>query len=273
MPLNWMDVSDVSFNALLLLERVQLSWFPNWNFPEPQMSQALAANPAVAWYLRHKAPEIAPWVDAELATAAALAGKNPLLSPEEIRQAEVAVLRSMVDLLVYALDPLIYDAQPFLAWDSGELTGCVDFGGKTVLDIGSGTGRLAFVAAPLAKVVFPVEPVANLRDYLRQKAARLGFANVYPVDGTITSIPFPDGFADVVMSGHVYGDEPEAELREMMRVTRLGGMVILCPGSNDVEEPAQQYLVEQGFEWSRFYEPEDGWKRKFWKTVTEPGSV
>jgi len=262
-----MDVSDVSFNALLLLERVQLNWFPKWDFPEPEISQALAANPAVVWYLRHKAPEIVPWVDAKLAEAAELAAKNPPLSPEAVRQAEVAVLRSMEDLMVYALDPSIYDAQPFLGWDSGELTGCVDFSGKTVLDIGSGTGRLAFVAAPLAKVVFPVEPVANLRDYLRKKAARLGFTNVYPVDGTITSIPFPDCFTDVVMSGHVYGDDPEAEVREMERVTRPGGMVILCPGTNDEEGPAQQYLVEQGFEWSRFYEPRDGWKRKFWKIV------
>ena len=37
MPLNWYDVADVSFNALLLLERVQLSWFPGW-VPEPELA-------------------------------------------------------------------------------------------------------------------------------------------------------------------------------------------------------------------------------------------
>ena len=66
MPLNWLDVSDVSFQSLLLLERVELSWFPGWGFPEPAMSLALEANPAVAWYMRHKCPEISGWLDGEL---------------------------------------------------------------------------------------------------------------------------------------------------------------------------------------------------------------
>ena len=30
MSLDWIDVTDLSFNTLLLLERVQLSWFPGW---------------------------------------------------------------------------------------------------------------------------------------------------------------------------------------------------------------------------------------------------
>ena len=60
MPLNWMDVSDLSFNTVLLLEQVQLSWLPGW-MPEPEMAVALQANPVVAWYMRHKCPSIAGW--------------------------------------------------------------------------------------------------------------------------------------------------------------------------------------------------------------------
>jgi len=30
MPVNWMDVADLSFNTLLLLERVQLGWLSGW---------------------------------------------------------------------------------------------------------------------------------------------------------------------------------------------------------------------------------------------------
>jgi hypothetical protein len=44
-------------------------------------------------------------------------------------------------------------------------------------------------------------------------------------------------------------------------------MVILCPGNNDSDEGWHQFLVDQGFEWSRFEEPGDGIKRKYWKTV------
>ncbi len=30
MALNWMDVTQLSFNNLLLLDEVQLSWLPGW---------------------------------------------------------------------------------------------------------------------------------------------------------------------------------------------------------------------------------------------------
>jgi len=46
MTVNWIDVSNLSFNTLLLLERVQLSWFPSW-LPEEELAIALSANPTV----------------------------------------------------------------------------------------------------------------------------------------------------------------------------------------------------------------------------------
>ncbi len=146
MPLDWIDPSTLSFQSILLFERVQLSWFPGWPFPEPAMSLALEANPAVAWYIRHKCPEAADWVARELIHARQARGEQSL-SAGAVRQAEVAALSTLIDLLVYAVDPTCYDRQPFLGWDTSELTGLVDFAGKTVLDIGAGTGRLAFAAA------------------------------------------------------------------------------------------------------------------------------
>jgi SAM-dependent methyltransferase len=258
MPVNWIDTSTLSFNTLLLLERAQLSWFPGW-VPEQELALALQANPAVEWYLRHKCPEINQWVDQVMIKA------NHQATPEQVRLAELKVLNTINDLVVYAIDPAIYDAQPFLNWDSDELTSLVDFTGKTVIDVGAGTGRLALIAAPTAHAVFAVEPVGNLRHYLKEKARQQGFHNVFPVDGLITDIPFPDEFADICMGGHVFGDQPEAEYAEMARVTRNGGLIILCPGNNDKDEGWHQFLVEQGFQWYRFEEPGDGVKRKYWK--------
>jgi SAM-dependent methyltransferase len=243
---------------------VQLTWFPGWaaraNLAD-ELAIALHANPAVAWYLRHKCPEVAEWLDR------LLPAHPPVRDPSRVLEAELAIMRSMNDLLVYALDPAVYDAQPFLGWDSRELTSLVDFAGKTVIDIGAGTGRLTLVAAATALTVFAVEPVANLRYYLREKSRRLGLRNVYPVDGIMTEIPFPDGFADVTISGHVFGDDPEAECAELVRVTRSGGMVILCPGNNDTDNAAHDTLIGRGFVWSRFEEPTDGIERKYWKAV------
>ena len=257
----WMDVSQLSFNTLLLLERVQLNWFPCW-LPEEELGIALRANPAVEWFMRHKCPEITGWLDGVMANGPAI-----LLGSEQIRRAEVTVLRSIDDLAVYAVDPAAYEAQPFLGWDSRELTGLVDFAGKTVVDVGAGTGRLALVAALEAAAVFAVEPVANLRIYLKEKARASGLRNVFPVDGLITDIPLPDSFADVTMGGHVFGDHPEEECRELARVTRPGGTIILCPGNNDQDNDIHAYLISQGFRWSRFEEPRDGIKRKYWKQV------
>jgi SAM-dependent methyltransferase len=252
-----MDVSNLSFNSLLLLERVQLSWFPKW-VPERELGIALRANPVVAWYFIHKCPEIADWVDRVIAAAPAT---------DDVRAAEVEVMRQTNDLLVYVVDPSVYDERPFLAWDSSELTRLADFSGATVLDIGSGTGRLALVAARTAAAVFAVEPVENLRRYLLDKSRAHGLRNVHPVDGLVTDIPFPDDFADITIGGHVFGDHPEDEVREILRVTRPGGAVIACPGTNDVDNEMHRVFLRHGFEWARFEEPEDGTKRKYWKQV------
>jgi SAM-dependent methyltransferase len=190
---------------------VQLSWLNGW-LPEPELALALRANPAVEWYLRHKCPETNAWLDRVMVKVDETAAAD---SPR-VREAELAILRTINDLLVYAVDPAIYDAQPFLNWDSDELRLLADWPGKTVIDVGSGTGRLAFVAAQAgAHAVFAAEPVGNLRYYVKEKARRQGLRNVFPVDGTITDLPFPDGFADVTMGGHVFGDHPAEEHAEL----------------------------------------------------------
>ena len=260
MPLDWLDMTDVPFTALVLLERVQMSWFPGW-LPEPELAIALHANPVVAWTLRHKCPEIGDWLDGVMAQTRPAAPK--------VRAAEEMVLRSLTDLIVYALDPAVYDAQPFLGWDSRELTELTPFADKRVLDIGSGTGRLALLAAGEGATVYCVEPVANLRHYIRQKARARDLASVYVVDGLLTAIPFENAFADVTMGGHVFGDDPPVEIAELERVTRPGGMVILCPGNNDCDNECHRALLAAGYAWSRFEEPRDGWKRKYWRTMPE----
>jgi SAM-dependent methyltransferase len=262
MSLDWIDVNNLSFNTLLLLERVQLSWFPGW-LPENEMAIALQANPTVEWYLRHKCPEIIPWIDQILTSLKSV----PAADPEHIRRAETKVLECINDLVVYAVDPSIYDAQPFLGWDSNELRKLTDFSGKLVIDIGSGTGRLAFVAAEKAYAVYAIEPVSNLRRYIKQKAKAQNINNVFPVDGLITDLPFPDGFADITMGGHVFGDNPPAEYAEMRRVTKSGGMIILCPGSSHSETSSHDFLLSKGFHWSQFEEPMTAMVRKYWIQV------
>lgn len=181
----------------------------------------------------------------------------------------ISILRSINDLLVCVLDPAIYDAQPFLDWDSQELLSLVNFRNKVVIDVGAGTGRLTMTVAPFAANVFSVEPVANLRRYLKAKAEQQGWKNVFPVDGLITAMPFPDQFAEIVLAGHVFGDDPEQEYRELLRVARPGGIIILCPGNRDLENETHQFLTSVGFKWSCFEEPGAGRMRKYWKHLQD----
>lgn len=262
MSVDWIDVSSLSFNVLLLLERVQLSWLPGW-LPEEELAVALRANPVVEWYMRHKCPELKAWLDRIMAGTEG--GQPP--QPEEIRRAEEAVMKTINDVITYVVDPATYDAQPFLKWDPQELVSLVDFAGKTVIDIGAGAGQLALIAAEKAEAVYAVEPIAELRRYLKSKARKRGLENVFAVDGLITDLPFADRFADVTMGGHVFGDQPEEEYREMVRVTKPGGVLVLCPGNPDRDDDRHHFLVSRGFQWSRFEEPGEGMVRKYWKKV------
>lgn len=263
MPLNWIDMTFVPVEVLFLLERIHISWFQRWRFPEETRAAfgwVLKNRPDLAWYLSHKDPSARDWIQKLIQSA-------PQAYPD-MRQAELLVLRSLEDLIVYIWDPSVYDQQPFVNWNSEELTGLADFEGKLVLDIGAGTGKQSFSALNAgAANVIAVEPVENLRIYMRQKAKQMGIKQFYTVDGSITAIPFPDQFADITMGGHVFGDDPEDEIKEMIRVTKPDGFVILCPGNNDEDNERHDFLLSENFSWGRFEEPQDGWKRKYWKQV------
>ncbi len=266
--LNWLDVTEIDFNALLLLEPLHAAYLAQRQ-PDAAMGTALAAHPAVGWYLARIHPPITPYLEGCLALGESDA------TPQALREAERAVLDSIQDWLIYVLDPQIYDRLEFLTWDDRSLLSMADFGGKVVLDIGSGTGRLAFTVAPQPRVVYAVEPVANLRRYMWDKRARLGLDNVYPIDGTLMQIPFEADFADILMAGHVFGEDFETEYSEMRRVVRNGGLILLHPGTNaGSEDDAHRFLIAQGFDFDTFEEPTalsgrfaDGLKRKYWQTV------
>lgn len=260
MSVKWIDTTKLSFKSLLLLERWQVKLFAQRPFGK-DLAIAIKANPEVEWFLRHKCPEISGWLNKVLSTE--IIGS----STEDIRKAELAIMDELNDWLTYAIDPAIYDNQSFLKWDSTELLNLADFSGKVVLDIGSGTGKLAFLVADKVETIYAVEPVENLRQWMKNKAQERKLNNFYVADGFIESLPFPDAFADIVMSGHVFGDNLEKENQELERVIKKGGMIIHCPGNNDEDNEAHRFLVNHGYNWSRFEEPNDGVKRKYWKTV------
>ena len=229
------------------------------------MAIALAGNPAVHWYVLNKCPE---WQE----YYRTLVNKAPDdCSREAIRDSEIYVLDALDWTVVYVY-PDIMENLPYIKdWDDERLLSITDFKNKTVLDIGSGTGRLAFAVAAVVKTVYASEPVDRLREYMREKQKRLNVDNVYVVDGTVEMLPFPDESFDIVVTGHAAGDDYEAAWREMSRVTKLGGYVIDCQGEDDRKKPEgpSKVLIKLGFEHSHYVSKTGGDVYRYWKQKRE----
>lgn len=99
----------------------------------------------------------------------------------------------------------------------------------SVLDIGSGTGALTFaVAKAMASVrVTGVDPSS---DYVRYAQARTPSDRVRFLVGDAQALEFPDASFDKTLSVLVMNFIPDSgkALREMIRVTRSGGIVAVA---------------------------------------------
>jgi SAM-dependent methyltransferase len=206
---------------------------------------SLINNPAVHWYFINKCPECKDQVDQ-------LIQNTPYhLTAQEIRNAEIFVLNETDSFLVYIYPELMEQLSYIKLWDEERLLSMADFRGKIVLDIGSGTGRLAFAAVSQAKWVYASEPVDRLREFMREKAQRLQVKNITIVDGTVETIPYPEDTFDIVMTGYVLGDDYQREYEEMKRVVKSGGYIIECMGEDDRKpDKPKVELVELGFDYS-----------------------
>ena len=254
-----LDIED-----LYLLESFQIEYLPGW-VPERELALVLRAHPSIYRFLRTKSPDVSGYLGATMVRYL------PSDNRSDLDRAEDVVVWTIADLLVYNKCPDVYDGLGFHGWDFAEVTGITPLEGKVVVDVGSGTGRVALEAATTADRVFAVEPVTRLRQFIREKAARKGYRNVHVTDGFGHSIPLPDGFANVVITSHALGWNLEMELAEFERIVGPGGYIIHCPGpaenpNNKSEEEHHERLVspEWGYEWDRYQEG-DGWKRKYWK--------
>lgn len=105
--------------------------------------------------------------------------------------------------------------------------------GDTVLDIGSGSGTDALIAADLVGPdgrVIGLDMTMAMREKLRANATAAGVGNLDVLEGNAEAIPLPDASVDVVTSNGVLNlipDKPRA-IREIARVLRPGGRLQLA---------------------------------------------
>ena len=100
-------------------------------------------------------------------------------------------------------------------------------GDERVLDLGTGTGALAFAIAPLVREVVGVDAVPEMLEQARQRAR--GFPNVEFVEGDITRLPEGLGSFDLTACVRTFHHVPRPELvvAELTRTTLPGGYILV----------------------------------------------
>ena len=102
--------------------------------------------------------------------------------------------------------------------------------GLKVLDLGCGDGTTAVPAAQAGAEVLGVDIARNLVAAGNRRAAELGLSNCRFQEGDATNLqPIPDRSFDLVVSifGAMFAPKPFEVAKEMVRVTRPGGRIVM----------------------------------------------
>jgi len=252
--LNWED--------LLLLETFQIKYLPD-RVAVKEFASLIREYPVVHRFLVSKHPPISPFLTRILKENKAISDKD--LIEEQCQEA----LWEIADLIIYNKSPEQFDAQAPIKWDLDEIRAITSLEGKVVADVGAGSGRIAFLVAPTVQTVYAVEPITSFRAFMKEKAAQNGVDNLFVMDGTLDSLPFPDHSLDVLITSNAIGWNLNDELKEIERVIKPGGYAIHLLQSNEqVENPFHETLRSSPWNYTCLHAgDEEKMKLRYFKQV------
>lgn len=143
-------------------------------------------------------------------------------------------------------NPDTYEKENLAIDPSGELWRALrdtaDWSGRTVVDLGCGTGFWLPRYAGIAAEVIGVEPDEAL---LLRAADRVADSAVRVLAGSAEHLPLPDASVDVVHARFAYFFPPHCEpgLREALRILRPGGTLVVT--DNDMRHGEFAELLQR----------------------------
>jgi ArsR family transcriptional regulator len=109
----------------------------------------------------------------------------------------------------------------------------------TLIDIGTGTGRMLELFAPAAKTALGIDRSSEMLRLARAKLSERGVANAELRQADLYALPMADGLADVAILHHVlhFAHQPGAAIGEAARVLAPGGRLLIADfAAHDREE-------------------------------------
>jgi ArsR family transcriptional regulator len=124
-----------------------------------------------------------------------------------------------------------------------------------IADMGAGEGTFSLLLAERATRVIAVDNSARMIEVGRDRAARIGIANIEFRQGDMEEAPIEDASVDLVLFSQSlhHALHPERALQEAARILRLGGQIVILDLLRHRFEEARELFAD---EWLGFGEAE-----------------
>lgn len=251
--------TDLKVEDLRLLESFQIKDLPK-RVPQKEFATLLREYPEIKQYLIEKLPAIQTFI------LKVLRDHKTVTDQEIIDKHCNEVLWEVGELLIYNKFPETYDSKIKFTWKIEDLMAPHELKGKTIADVGAGSGMLCILLSKYVQTIYAIEPLSSFRNFMHQRFIKENILNVQIKEGFLDRIPLPNHSVDILFTSNALGWNFEHEQKEIERLVKPGGKAIHLMRAFDKNAVSPHH--DQLLKWNYTFEEleADGYKAKYIKT-------